>query len=64
MFYAVGNEIAVAAFELEGQALVNELSDYQPCTLTDWIDVTRVLEPGQLIEFSRQLLRLGLATLQ
>jgi hypothetical protein len=60
LFFAVGSEIHTAVLELEGQSLINELADYQPCTFAEWAAVSRHGDRADLIESSRDLAELGL----
>jgi len=60
LFYAAGEEVGTAVLELEGQALINELADYQPCTLAEWVTLTSQAEPAELIETCRDLAEMGL----
>lgn len=63
LFFATRGEIATAALELEGQALLNELVDFQPCTLADWAAVSAWADRDELIAFCRDLARLGLVAI-
>lgn len=60
LFFATRGEIATAALELEGQALLNELIDYQPCTLTDWSRVSAWGDRNELLAFCHDLVEIGL----
>lgn len=60
LFFASGREIGSAALELEGQALINELADYQPCTLDDWSSLSHLADREQLMELCCDLARMGL----
>jgi hypothetical protein len=53
-------EIRGAVFELEGQALWNELIDDQPSDLREWAAITRIADAATLDRFSRSLVRTGL----
>lgn len=58
--FATRGDIATAALELEGQALLNELVDYQPCTLAEWAAVSTWADRDELKEFCRDLAEMGL----
>lgn len=60
LFFAAGGDVGSAVLELEGQALINELADYQPCTLEDWADLSQLADREQLIELCRELAKMGL----
>jgi hypothetical protein len=61
--FATGGDIATAALELEGQALLNELVDYQPCTLAEWATVSTWADRDELNEFCRDLAEMGLVAI-
>ncbi len=60
LFFPVREEIATAVLELEGQALVNELADFQPCTLAEWSALSVQADRDELLELSRDLAAMGL----
>lgn len=60
MFFAAGNEIATAVLDLEGQALINELADYQPCTLGQWAALSQLADHQQLLDLCVDLSQMGL----
>ena len=60
LFYAAGEEIGTAVLELEGQALINELADFQPCTLNQWMALTNQADPTELVDTCRDLAEMGL----
>lgn len=63
LFFPRRGEIRSALLELEGQALVNELADFHPCTLTDWSAVSRIGDLKRLLETTRDLAEMGLVAL-
>ncbi len=63
VFFAVGEEIHTAALELEGQALVNELADFQPCTLDQWAALSMQADREELASTCRDLAEMGLVAL-
>lgn len=63
LFFAVGGDVATAIFELEGQALINELADYQPCALLEWTTETTFHDREDLADFVRDLAGMGLVSL-
>jgi hypothetical protein len=60
LFFAVGSEVSTAVLELEGQALINELADYEPCTLSQWAALTQLADRDELVSLSRDLADMGL----
>lgn len=63
LFFATRGDIATAALELEGQALLNELVDYQPCTLADWAAISSWADRDDLTAFCRDLAEMGLVAI-
>ena len=63
LFFARGGEVSSAVLELEGQAFINELADYQPCTLAEWAAVSSVGDAAELTEMVRDLAEMGLVAL-
>ena len=61
--FATRGDIATAALELEGQVLLNELVDYQPCTLAEWAAVSAWAERDELSVFCRDLAEMGLVAI-
>ena len=59
--YADGESIAAAALDLEQQAVLNELTDYQPCTLAQWAAVSHAADRAELADRCNLLVELGLA---
>ncbi len=60
LFFAVRDEVTTAVLELEGQALINELSDYQPCTLDEWAALSSQTDRDELVEMCHDLADMGL----
>ena len=63
LFFGGGDQSRAVLFELEGQALLNELVDYQPACIREWTQMTRLAYGPDLDEFCRDLARLGLVAL-
>ncbi|MBP86072.1 MAG: hypothetical protein CMJ64_05040 [Planctomycetaceae bacterium] len=63
LFFATRGDVATAALELEGQALLNELVDYQPCTLAEWASVSTGADRDELLAFCRDLAEMGLVAI-
>ena len=60
LFYTHDRSIGAAYLQLEGQALLHELEDLQPCTIDEWVIFSRLGDRHELIEFSTDLAKLGL----
>ncbi|MDP6553354.1 MAG: hypothetical protein QGG71_01735 [Pirellulaceae bacterium] len=60
LLFAVGDLFASRVFELEGQTLVNELADYQPCTLDQWSKLSALADRDQLVSLCQDLSDSGL----
>jgi hypothetical protein len=60
LVFANGNEISTAVLELEGQALINELADYSPCTLGEWAALSQLADRDELVDLCRDLVDMGL----
>ena len=60
LFFIKDDVILAAYLELEAQVLVNELADYQPCTLRQWQSSTAFDDKDGLQEFLVDLARMGL----
>jgi hypothetical protein len=58
--YFSRGEIRAAFLELEGQALTNELADFQPCTFRQWAAASNFGRPEQMVKFTQDLARIGL----
>jgi len=60
LLFAVGNRFAARVFELEGQTLINELADYQPCTLDQWSELSALADHDELVSLCKILSDSGL----
>ena len=60
LLFAVGDRFAARVFELEGQTLINELADYQPCTLEQWSKLSALADLDQLVSLCKTLSESGL----
>ncbi len=60
LFFLVNNEIRGLRMNLEGQVLINELADYQPCTISQWAQLSSMADAGQLCSLVRHLAEIGL----
>lgn len=60
LLFAVENAFAARVFELEGQTLINELADYQPCTLDQWATLSALASRDQLVALCQDLHDSGL----
>jgi hypothetical protein len=59
LFFPVREEISTAVLELEGQAMINDLADFQPCTLDEWSGLSELVDRDGLVELSRDLAELS-----
>lgn len=60
LLFAVGDFFATRVFDLEGQTLINELADYQPCTLDQWSALSALASREQLVSLCEDLAASGL----
>jgi len=60
LFYAVNSDVSTAILEPEGQALLRELQDIQPCTLDVWSITSNEATREDLIELCRDMSEMGL----
>jgi hypothetical protein len=60
LFFLDGNELRGIRMHLEGQVLVNELADYQPCTIAQWARLSALVDVPQLVALVRHLVGIGL----
>ena len=60
LFFLVENDLRGIRMNLEGQVLINELADYQPCTIGQWSRLSSLLDITQLVSLVRHLGQLGL----
>jgi hypothetical protein len=49
--------------DLEGQVLINELADYQPCSVAEWSRLSSLANASQLTAFVQRLASCGLVAL-
>jgi hypothetical protein len=60
LFFLDGNALRGIRMHLEGQVLVNELADYQPCTIAQWARLSKLVDVPQLAALVRHLVEIGL----
>ncbi len=60
LFFLVNDEIRGLRMNLEGQVLINELADYQPCTIRQWARLSSLADASQLSSLVRHLAEIGL----
>lgn len=60
LVFADQDETATALLELEGQALVNELAEIQPCTIRQWAESAGLASEAEVIEVCEDLAAMGL----
>lgn len=60
LFFLDGKELRGIRMRLEGQVLINELADYQPCTLAQWARLSALVDASQLALLVRHLAEMGL----
>jgi hypothetical protein len=60
LFFAGDSTVCTACLDLEGQVLVNELADFQPCTLQQWQSSTAFGDGSRLENFIIHFARIGL----
>ncbi len=60
LFFRANNDIRGLSMNLEGQALINELADYQPCTILQWAQLSSLADSRQLRVLVRHLADIGL----
>lgn len=63
LFFAVAGEIGTVVLELEGQALLNEIDEFGPCTVREWAALSQSANLDELTDFSRELMQMGLLAL-
>ncbi len=64
LFFAGQGEIGTVVFELEGQALLNELSELAPCSFDEWSGRTEVTGRDQLAQLAIDLVGMGLLSIE
>ncbi len=60
LFFMSGQELRGIRMRLEGQVLINELADYQPCTIAQWARLSALVGAPQLAVLVRHLAEMGL----
>jgi hypothetical protein len=60
LFFLDGNDLRGIRMHLEGQVLVNELADYQPCTIAQWAQLSALVDAPRLAALVRHLVGIGL----
>ncbi|MHB8860800.1 MAG: hypothetical protein ACYC6N_00240 [Pirellulaceae bacterium] len=60
LFFLDGNELRGVRMHLEGQVLINELADYQPCTIAQWARLSTLVDAFQIVALVRHLVSIGL----
>jgi hypothetical protein len=60
LYFLYCEEVYGLRMNLEGQVLINELADYQPCTVAQWARLTSLASEEQLERLVRQLAEMGL----
>jgi hypothetical protein len=60
LLFAVEDDFAIKVFDLETQTLINELADYQPCTLDQWSALSALATRDQLVALCQDLTESGL----
>jgi hypothetical protein len=59
LFFAAGGDIRTAILEGAGRSLVLELACLGPCTLDQWAVLTKQADREELVDFCRDLARMG-----
>jgi len=60
LFFLDGDELRAIRMRLEDQVLINELADYEPCTVAQWAALSTLVDHTQLTELVRHLVAIGL----
>ena len=60
LFFLADGDVHGLRMNLEGQVLINELADYQPCTILDWAQLSSLADLQQLERLVRELADIGL----
>ena len=60
MVFPIGNETTTAVFEDHGRLLIEELSQYEPCTIETWAAVSQHAQSEELTDLCRDLAEMGL----
>ena len=64
LFFFADNEVRGLRMNLEGQVLMNELADYQPCTIRQWARLSSLADAQQLSAVVQHLAELGLVAIE
>jgi hypothetical protein len=60
LFFLDGSDLRGIRMRLEGQVLINELADYEPCTVAQWARLSALVDTPQLTQLARHLVSIGL----
>jgi len=60
LFFLDGSDLRGIRMGLEGQVLINELADYEPCTVAQWARLSALVDAPQLTQLARHLIDIGL----
>lgn len=60
LFFLADHQVHGLRMNLEGQVLINELADYQPCTVVQWARISSLGNLQQLELLAQQLADIGL----
>jgi hypothetical protein len=60
LFFLDGDDLRGIRMPLEGQVLINELADYEPCTVAQWAALSALVDHAQLAQLVRHLVSVGL----
>jgi hypothetical protein len=60
LFFLDGNDLRGIRMRLEGQVVINELADYEPCTVAQWARLSALVDAQQLTQLVRHLVGIGL----
>jgi hypothetical protein len=60
LFFLANNDVHGLRMSLEGQVLINELADYQPCTVLQWAQLSSLADIRQIDVLVRHLAEIGL----
>jgi hypothetical protein len=63
LIYQSAGQMQGLVADLEGQVLINELADYQPCSLAEWSRLSSLASSEQLTELVQRLASSGLVAL-
>lgn len=60
LYFLVEETLRCVELDLEGQAVINELADYQPCTVAQWARLSALLDTRGILVLVRHLAGMGL----